>query len=67
MEGLESMMHKAVMENAETAQDQEPYFVDVIQEWAQSIRNAPDETTVHLLIECMIQSAQMIKQTSTSR
>ena len=42
---------KAEIEELKEATPPEDYSVDVIQEWLQSIRNAPDEKAVHLLIE----------------
>ncbi len=42
---------KKEIDELKEATPPEDYSVDVIQEWLQSIRNAPDEKAVHLLIE----------------
>ena len=42
---------KNEIEELKEATPPEDYSVDVIQEWLQSIRNAPDEKAVHLLID----------------
>ena len=42
---------KNEIEELKEATPPEDYSVDVIQDWLQSIRNAPDEKAVHLLID----------------